>query len=251
MKCEWQDTHSLISEIHWTCNLSHQLSTPPPHHQQQSSTAATTSSSTSSSSSSSTSSPPKKSSCLVVHMVKNPSSSSVHHAAPPAPAPPPPAHHNHVGVQPLQTQSAHHLTAHPPPLSPPTSELENLIPLLIRNIKCATVLTEILRRSITIMSSYENAYQKTDPKKHKSRVYEKLSLLIEGTIDSYITTTHSRLVHISPRHYSDFIEFLTRARENFVLAPNGNERFKHLVESMKATYKGKKKLLFLLTERFG
>ncbi|ODM94481.1 Zinc finger SWIM domain-containing protein 6 [Orchesella cincta] len=144
----------------------------------------------------------------------------------------------------------------PPPassLSPPTSELESLIPLLIRNIKCATVLTEILRRSITIMTSYENAYQKEKHgnKKLKQRVYEKLSLLIEGTIDSYITTTHSRLVHISPRHYSDFIEFLTKARENFLLAPNGNERFKHLVESMKCTYKGKKKLLFLLTERFG
>ena len=104
------------------------------------------------------------------------------------------------------------------------------------------------------MTSYENAYQKSDSarsKKLKQRVYDKLSLLIEGTIDSYITTTHSRLVHISPRHYSDFIEFLGKARENFLLAPNGSERFKHLVESMKVSYKGKKKLLFLLTERFG
>jgi hypothetical protein len=68
---------------------------------------------------------------------------------------------------------------------------------------------------------------------------------------SYINTTNSRLTHISPRHYQDFIDFLTKAHETFLLAPDGHLQFAQLVENMKVAYKGKKKLMSLVRERFG
>jgi hypothetical protein len=66
-----------------------------------------------------------------------------------------------------------------------------------------------------------------------------------------VNTTHSRLTHISPRHYGDFIEFLGKARETFLLAPDGPIQFTSLIDNMKMVYKGKKKLMFLVKERFG
>lgn len=63
---------------------------------------------------------------------------------------------------------------------------------------------------------------------------------------AYITTSHSRLTHISPRHYSGFIEFLGKARETFLLAPDGHLQFAQFLENLKQTYKGKKKKLMLL-----
>lgn len=78
-----------------------------------------------------------------------------------------------------------------------------------------------------------------------------LKQLLEAAIAAYTTTTHSRLMHISPRHYGDFIEFLVKAHETFKLAPDGDAKFADLVENMKLAYKGKKKLMFLVKERFG
>lgn len=78
-----------------------------------------------------------------------------------------------------------------------------------------------------------------------------LRLLLDAAIAAYVNTTHSRLTHISPRHYGDFIEFLSKARETFMLAPDGLMQFANLVENMKMVYKGKKKLMFLVKERFG
>ena len=75
--------------------------------------------------------------------------------------------------------------------------------------------------------------------------------LLEAAIASYVTTTHSKLSSISPRHYAEFIEFLTKARETFLLAADGRIQFSQLVENMKVAYKGKKKLIYLIKERFG
>jgi hypothetical protein len=74
---------------------------------------------------------------------------------------------------------------------------------------------------------------------------------MEATIRSYINTTHSKLTHISPRHYGDFIDFLSKARETFLLAQDGHIEFAQLIENMKLVYKGKKKLMYLIKERFG
>lgn len=78
-----------------------------------------------------------------------------------------------------------------------------------------------------------------------------LRQLLEAAVAAYVNTTHSRLTHISPRHYGDFIDFLGKARDTFILAHDGHAQFTQLVENMKVAYKGKKKLMFLVKERFG
>ena len=78
-----------------------------------------------------------------------------------------------------------------------------------------------------------------------------LRQVMEAAVFAYIQTTHSKLTHISPRHYSDFIEFLSKARDTFLLAHDGHMQFSQLIENMKLVYKGKKKLMCLITERFG
>lgn len=87
----------------------------------------------------------------------------------------------------------------------------------------------------------------------KGLSYERapLRILLEAAVAAYVNTTHSRLTHISPRHYADFIEFLGKARDTFMLAHDGHAQFAQLLDNMKLAYKGKKKLMFLVKERFG
>lgn len=144
-----------------------------------------------------------------------------------------------------------------------------MIPLLVKNVQCATVLSDILRRcSMTAPGiscphppPLDNGKHPTHP--HRSRSctggsikplsYDRppLRQLLEAAVAAYINTTHSRLTHISPRHYGDFIDFLTKARDTFILAHDGHAQFTQLVENMKVAYKGKKKLMSLVKERFG
>nr|XP_008195955.2 PREDICTED: zinc finger SWIM domain-containing protein 4 isoform X2 [Tribolium castaneum] len=148
------------------------------------------------------------------------------------------------------------------------TELTNMIPLLVKNVQCATVLSDILRRcsmtapgiSCSHAPPLETGKHHSHP--HRSRScapgikplsYDRppLRQLLEAAVAAYINTTHSRLTHISPRHYGDFIDFLTKARDTFVLAHDGHAQFTQLIENMKVAYKGKKKLMFLVKERFG
>lgn len=145
-----------------------------------------------------------------------------------------------------------------------------MIPLLVKNVQCATVLSDILRRcSMTATGgitcphppSLDGGKHHSHP--HRSRgcppgaikplSYDRppLRQLLEAAVAAYIHTTHSRLTHISPRHYGDFIDFLTKARDTFLLAHDGHAQFTQLIENMKVAYKGKKKLMFLVKERFG
>jgi hypothetical protein len=78
-----------------------------------------------------------------------------------------------------------------------------------------------------------------------------LSPLLDAAIHAYVATAHSRLTNISPRHYADFVEFLSKAKETFTLSPDGASRFDQLLDNMRRAYKGKKKLLCLVHERFG
>lgn len=141
-----------------------------------------------------------------------------------------------------------------------------MIPLLVKNVQCATVLSDILRRcSMTAPGmSCPHPGGPLDAKHHtnhhrrtctgiKPLSYDRppLRQLLEAAVAAYINTTHSRLTHISPRHYGDFIDFLTKARDTFVLAHDGHSQFAQLIENMKVAYKGKKKLMFLVKERFG
>ncbi|XP_064624663.1 zinc finger SWIM domain-containing protein 4-like isoform X2 [Lineus longissimus] len=131
------------------------------------------------------------------------------------------------------------------------SELTNMIPLLVKNVQCATVLSDILRRCTLTAPGMASADGKR--RSMKLLAYDKSPLrqLLEAAICAYINTTHSRLAHISPRHYGDFIDFLSKARETFILAHDGALQFAQLIENMKLIYKGKKKLMQLIRERFG
>ena len=98
---------------------------------------------------------------------------------------------------------------------------------------------------------------------------EPLNQLLEAAVAAYVNTTHSRYVsihlcswnviiiiifirlsHISPRHYGDFIDFLSKARDTFVLARDGPAHFSRLIENITIAYKGKKKLVRQVRQRF-
>jgi len=134
------------------------------------------------------------------------------------------------------------------------SELTTMIPLLVKNVQCATVLSDVLRRCAVSAPGVASACP-PDAKRRctKPLPYDKAPLkpLLDAAIAAYVNTTHSRLTHISPRHYGDFIDFLAKARETFLLAHDGPLQFAQLIENMKVAYKGKKKLMFLVKERFG
>ena len=139
------------------------------------------------------------------------------------------------------------------------SELTSMLPLVVQNVQCATVLSDILRRC---SMSAPGVTGDRHPSDHKSRSsksssrplsYDRSPLrqLLEAALAAFVTTTHSRLTSISPRHYAEFIDFLTKARETFLLASDGHIKFAQLIENIKSAYKGKKKLITLVKERFG
>lgn len=67
---------------------------------------------------------------------------------------------------------------------------------------------------------------------------------------SFYNCFFCRLSHISPRHYGDFIDFLGKARDTFVLARDGPAHFSRLIENITVAYKGKKKLVRQVRQRF-
>lgn len=129
-------------------------------------------------------------------------------------------------------------------------ELSAIIPLIIRSIHCAPMLSDILRRW-TLSAPGLGPLGARRATKPLGADRAPLCQLLDAAVTAYITTSHSRLTHISPRHYGDFIEFLGKARETFLLAPDGHLQFSQFLENLKQTYKGKKKLMLLVRERFG
>lgn len=141
------------------------------------------------------------------------------------------------------------------------TELSALVPMVVKNVQCATVLSDLLRRCS--MTTPGGTGSNGDKRKLQTRKdvaatdalsFERSPLrqLLEAAIAAFVATTHSRLSSISPRHYAEFIDFLTKARETFLLSrEDGQRQFAQLVENMKVAYKGKKKLVHLIKERFG
>jgi len=123
-------------------------------------------------------------------------------------------------------------------------ELSSMLSALIENVHCATVLSDVLRRCAAPGEGKTGAAPLS---------YDRppLASLLSAALAAYVSAAHARLAHISPRHYADFIEFLVQARDTFRLAADGPVRFAQLVDNMKLVYKGKKKLMLLITERFG
>ncbi|XP_026152957.1 zinc finger SWIM domain-containing protein 6 isoform X1 [Mastacembelus armatus] len=131
------------------------------------------------------------------------------------------------------------------------NELAAVIPLVVKSVKCATVLSDILRRCTLSTPGMVALHSRRNSGKLMSLDKAPLRQLLDATIGAYINTTHSRLTHISPRHYSEFIEFLSKARETFLLAHDGHIQFTQFIDNLKQIYKGKKKLMMLVRERFG
>lgn len=136
------------------------------------------------------------------------------------------------------------------------TELSKMIPLVIKNVQCATVLSDILRRCSVPTPGLHN-FGAHGARGNNLRQCIKLSYdreplnqLLEAAVSAYVNTTHSRLSHISPRHYSDFIDFLSKARDTFMLARDGPAHFSRLIENITIAYKGKKKLVRQVRQRF-
>lgn len=129
-------------------------------------------------------------------------------------------------------------------------ELSKVIPLIIKAVHCPTVLSDILFRCAFAQSSSSSSCAGTFGK-YALCDKEPLNQLLECTINAYVNTVHSRLNHISPRHYTDFIEFLRKAKQVFELAEDGSHRFNALINNMKVLYKGKKKLVQLIRQKIG
>ena len=143
------------------------------------------------------------------------------------------------------------------------TELSALVPMVVKNVQCATVLSDLLRRcSMTTPGGSSGDKRKrkdasaatANASDNAALSFERSPLrqLLEAAMAAFVATTHSRLSSISPRHYAEFIDFLTKARETFLLSrEDGQRQFAQLVENMKVAYKGKKKLVHLIKERFG
>ncbi|XP_071800276.1 zinc finger SWIM domain-containing protein 6-like [Asterias amurensis] len=131
-------------------------------------------------------------------------------------------------------------------------QLSSMIPLVVKSVQCASVLADVLHRC-TLTAPGVGCLPDGKRRCIKLLPYDKdpMRQLLDAAIAAYINTAHSRLTHISPRHYGDFIEFLSKARETFLLAPDGHIRFAKLIEDLKVMYRGKKKLMHLVRERFG
>ncbi|XP_026740107.1 zinc finger SWIM domain-containing protein 4-like [Trichoplusia ni] len=125
------------------------------------------------------------------------------------------------------------------------AELQAMLPLLVKNVQCAPVLSDVLRRCCVAAAGCSRA------RGAAARPPTPLRPLLEAALRAYASTTHARLAHISPRHYADFVDFLGKARDTFALAPDGPHQFAALLQEIKLKYKGKKKLMFLVKERFG
>ncbi|XP_037981784.1 zinc finger SWIM domain-containing protein 6 isoform X3 [Motacilla alba alba] len=126
------------------------------------------------------------------------------------------------------------------------NELAAIIPLVVKSVKCATVLSDILRRCTLTTPGMVGLHGRRNSGKLMSLDKAPLRQLLDATIGAYINTTHSRLTHISPRHYSEFIEFLSKARETFLMAHDGHIQFTQFIDNLKQIYKGKKKLMMLI-----
>lgn len=134
------------------------------------------------------------------------------------------------------------------------SELTQIIPLIIKAVHCPTVLSDLLLRCTFAKAAADEAQNGQYFVKENCGLKcdeEPLRQLMEATISAYVNTAHSRLNHISPKHYMDFVSFLTKAQETFLLASDGDGRFRALINNMKVLYKGKKKLMQIVKETFG
>jgi len=136
-----------------------------------------------------------------------------------------------------------------------------LIPRLIKNINCATLLSEIYQKFNPFTKG--NCYDKLPAYRNNLNCsYDYIEMmkqmsaskcwsdLLEHTMKTFVDITRSRLQNISPRHYGEFIDFLVKAQATFDQAQDGPQQFKNLIAEIIKAYRTKKKLMERLKERF-
>lgn len=154
-----------------------------------------------------------------------------------------------------------------------------LIPKLINNIECATVLSEIylqfhpsnqtsnygrtpyandvMAATYRLNLNYGNKADYTMLAGLGTDMYQRSledakwwDALLKRTLKAFVDTTRTRLQNISPRHYEEFIDFLEKAQGTFEKAVDGPQQFKKLISEIIKSYKTKKKLIEKLKSRF-
>lgn len=143
-------------------------------------------------------------------------------------------------------------------------EVDHVIRILCQNVKSPVILTNMLKMCLCqqpIATHHQHVCYRLCDKQWSTNSAASiraqllnqphLRLLLDACIAAYVEGVHARLHHISPRHYCDFVELLLRARQVFGLIDDGQRQFAHFLEHLKLLYKGKKKLVALITHKIG
>lgn len=149
-----------------------------------------------------------------------------------------------------------------------TEALSEMIGQLVRKVRAPLLLAEILHRcrlSPILAPPHQSPHDPSDNNANRRttngnnssfKVFLSVSepplqLLLNATVEAFFSSTQLRLANISPRHYNDFLEFLCKARDVFLLiVPGGVCKFKQLIDSIRHSHRGKRKLNSLLKDRF-
>lgn len=134
-------------------------------------------------------------------------------------------------------------------------QMSAVIGLIVERIHCASVLADILRRCAFPPVPFAHPHALTASPSPSSAMamvssHPDLRRLLSASMKAYADTVRSRLCHISPRHYGEFLDFLIKARDVFALHEDGYRLFQSMLDQVKTGYKGKKKLLALIEQKF-
>ena len=129
------------------------------------------------------------------------------------------------------------------------TELAHMILLIVNAVQCPSVLSDLLHRCTLTPAGVAQINPQSNGPTRLTYDDPCLQPLVEAAINAYVNCAHNRLNEISPKHYTDFTDFLLKAKETFLLAKDGDRRFNALIENMKILYRGKRKLMTLVTER--
>lgn len=129
------------------------------------------------------------------------------------------------------------------------TELAHMILLIVNTVQCPSVLSDLLHRCTLTPAGVAQINPQSDGPTRLTYDDPCLQPLVEAAINAYVNCAHNRLNQISPKHYTDFTDFLLKAKEIFILAKDGDKRFNALIENMKILYRGKRKLITLVSER--
>jgi len=119
-------------------------------------------------------------------------------------------------------------------------ELTQVVPVIENCIRNPLVLTEIAERCAN--PAYNKSVNKLSCNK------EPLSRLIALAQKLFIEDIELKLQNITRKNYSDFADYLSKIKRAFLLADDGLEQFKWLIDFVLTSQKGKKKLHQLISK---